>query len=578
MTRWAMILLLSTLAAASGCVELYNARRVDRQHEAGSVHFAVLSVAPWDEFADALQPNFRLTEEEALTMVVPSTRMLEESLMSVMQASVGTADAKSLMTERRTTEERVGSGGGSRTVDTTERDLSPSEIRPKAAVDLSNVSSGQPRVSVLDRPTGIDPMMQYWAATALFQEVQLLNQYIEAAAVRTGFIPYVVRLQVSLMPSARNEPYDAYCTLSFFSTQPEAERVDGMDPEPGSTVTMLRGGSIDELPMAARKGTPQVVPLMSTDNLEATMHSRTIENLQQFATAISAVTGGAAGTADGQAFRREQQGVVGRDLNSLLTVARVSDNSVRVRLGASQSATSNYAMVPRNHSITVLLMLPEGVGQTVQVVAKTVMVDAETGEELAERTSREVRAKLHRVATRYELPRNSAATLRDLLALAQRNDQKAFFAALPEVLPAGFGHGKSLWLDLVSLMVGSQYAATEFEVPHPSTDELDGGDLPTQTALLLDDGGSESILVLQGTGLRAVAKEITAVLRATDESRDLPFVPASIEAKDRGRRLQFRFPSLAAWGVTGDNVELALEVTWDGELLTFPVVQQVQKP
>ena len=40
-------------------------------------------------------------------------------------------------------------------------------------------------------------------------------------------------------------------------------------------------------------------------------------------------------------------------------MARLSENSLRVRLGALQQASARFAMVPRNHYVTLLLMVPE---------------------------------------------------------------------------------------------------------------------------------------------------------------------------------------------------------------------------
>ena len=98
-----------------------------------------------------------------------------------------------------------------------------------------------------------------------------------------------------------------------------------------------------------------------------------------------------------------QEEVLARDLNGLLTVARLSENTLRVRLGAMQAATADYAMVPRNHNVTLLLMVPEGAGSTVQVVARTELVDTETGEELLVDTgSTAVREQLLERARRHD--------------------------------------------------------------------------------------------------------------------------------------------------------------------------------
>ncbi len=581
--------LIGVVVAACGCAELFTAHRVERQHDAGSVHFAVLAVGPWSEFAESLQPSFQIDEQSALDQVVPSTRALEESLLSVLQASLGLTDVPSRVVDSTTTT-TTPDATSERTV--TEREASPlrSEVRPDAAVVIADDRAvGLPRDSVLDQDVGIDPMMRYWAATALYQEVNLLNQYIRTAAIRDGFRPYVVRLQVTLMPAARNEPYDVYTTFSFFSRPlPVAGRGAGGTGGPGAPETSLRG-TIRGSSTASERLTPQIIPLMATDNLEATMHSRMVDNVRQLAGALFFMSGTATGALDGQQFSRDQQGVLGRDLNSLLTVARVSDNSLRVRLGASQQATSDYAMVPRNHNVTVLVMVPEGVADTIQIVSRTVLVDAKTGKELKERTSEEISAILERVRDRYDLAADEKELL-GLLAFAQHNDQRAYFAELERLAgpDRDFAHGTSLWLDLVSLMAGSRYSATEFDLPPPVAYAGNGfSGLPDQKALLLDDGVLHSTIVLRG-GSSLKSSEVSAILEVRPADGEmLPFVPDQVAvSSDRGD-IYLEFPSLRAWGVTsgGFRGTMSLTVECRGEstdlevkYLARPEAPKAEKP
>jgi hypothetical protein len=69
------------------------------------------------------------------------------------------------------------------------------------------------------------------------------------------------------------------------------------------------------------------------------------------------------------------------DFNSLLTVARLSENSVRVRLGALQG-NNQYTMMPRTHNITVLVMVPPGADE-IRYITKSMMHDAIHGTALS---------------------------------------------------------------------------------------------------------------------------------------------------------------------------------------------------
>src|SRR5262245_65845485 len=55
-----------SLAACRGNRGLFRPERAVDQRDAGSVHVAVLAVAPWSHYESALQPEFQLDAEQAL--------------------------------------------------------------------------------------------------------------------------------------------------------------------------------------------------------------------------------------------------------------------------------------------------------------------------------------------------------------------------------------------------------------------------------------------------------------------------------------------------------------------------------
>ncbi len=69
-------------------------------------------------------------------------------------------------------------------------------------------------------PTGglnLDPVLKYKAAAYLNQEVQLLNQEIDNAAVRECFVPYVVKLKLAVMIYRPYLAYSIHTRMSFVS-------------------------------------------------------------------------------------------------------------------------------------------------------------------------------------------------------------------------------------------------------------------------------------------------------------------------------------------------------------------------
>jgi hypothetical protein len=108
----------------------------------------------------------------------------------------------------------------------------------------------------------------------------------------------------------------------------------------------------------------------------------------QLAAAISAVVQNAAISGNFGFTRDHLKSILGTDLNSTLTVSRAVDNVVKVRLGAPRQPTAGYAMIPRNHTISVLVLAdvdPKSERQlqrSLQILTKTSLRDAETGKPL----------------------------------------------------------------------------------------------------------------------------------------------------------------------------------------------------
>jgi len=292
-----------------------------------------------------------------------------------------------------------------------------------------------------------------------------------------------------------------------------------------------------------------VVPLLVTDNLEGTLKSRTIDTIRQFALALSFLQGGVAGNLGMSRMREEINSVLGTDINSLYTVGRVTDNTVQIRLGAARQATAGYAMLPRNHSITLLVMVPEKVANddrpSVRVVTNTVMRDAETGKllkqqprsarlgeikkvlkvyvggDLPEVKSAEVTTRCQTMAD--ELKKMSCETdpqltarrdsfktdcqseasstetaLTNLLNKIYGNDYASFVRILKA---AGWDKGlrRDLWLDMVETLGRSEYAGAGFELPRVAQPEL-----PVIQPVVADDDKKKlTVRVFGGGGLVA---------------------------------------------------------------------------
>jgi len=552
--RHALTCSLTLLFACSTTSKLDRPRRASNVRDAGSVHFTVLSVAPWHHYMAALQPNFHLGADEALRVVVQDSRRGEESALDALSLSAGYSD-----------------------------DAGDPRTAPETTPEVGLLNYNQSTPLALERSGGGDAMMRYAAATSLYQEVQLLNRYVRDAAIPTGFRPYVVRVQISLMPRRRHQPYDTYSTVSFFTNpapkpQDDSGPADPTAPTGHAATVQVPGTSLraaDDLYEADQNlEAPRVLPLLVSDNLESSLESKSSQVIRALELSLTSlwdqggVDLGSSGLQSGST-----NNVVGRDLNALLTVARVSENTLRIRLGAMQAATTDYAMVPRNHNITLLLMVPEAAGPDIRIVAKTELVDTTDGKELGGTSEREIRNMYRRIQNEYGIKGLEQGVLEELLGDAQRNDQQAFARRLRNVTgDKDLSMGQSLWIDLVSLMAGSQYSASRFELPgHGARNFETSGTFYTQTAVVLDDNQLKSAIVLRGAVFSDQA-QVGAVLTVTHDGRGISLPAESVVLDGPTREIRLTFPSLDRLGL-GDSaselggVQLDLEI--DGDFTDF---------
>ena len=175
-------------------------------------------------------------------------------------------------------------------------------------------------------------------------------------------------MQISLNPKKKNSEFDAYSTISFF-------------PDRFSNATC---GNFKNATSSDRA--PFVVPLLVAEDLESGSYNRTNEKVIQLGLALMASINGIGGKAGFSSTAKDFMKTTGNDYNSLMTVGRISDNSIRVRFGAMQTASEDgkkkeYVMVPRTHFVTLLLMVPKENKSELTAVTRTTLLDIDNGKE-----------------------------------------------------------------------------------------------------------------------------------------------------------------------------------------------------
>lgn len=384
-------------------------KRVCRQMDAGSAHVAVLAVAPWADYVSKLQPDFSVSSEDALKLALPVTSTREETMINAILATLKIAAPTTTLTSSETSKTADGK--------TTETSETKKETKP-GDTSKAEKPGGEDQKPTTDKAKisgtlAVDPMMHRLTALALFQEAKLVSLRMIDTAVPKDYTPYMVSLQITLMPNARREPYDAYTTITFVPTS-----APQMSAAYDAVAKQQKYDPTKEV---------RVVPLLVTDNIESARRADLTQQLVDLSLAATAMAGN---TGVSGSVRKQLNRLVSsqsHDFNSLMTVARLSENSIRVRLGAMH-ANERFAVIPRTHNITLVVMVPKGV-EELSYIARTQLNDAVHGTPLSTGTTGMLGWRYENVAAEwirdYELPKDIGYYY-ELTSLAQAADYAGF--------------------------------------------------------------------------------------------------------------------------------------------------------
>lgn len=320
---------LSALLAAAGCEgDFDNARRVASFNDAGRVH---VSLFPLQDFrnprtmvldsdgkkqiqlAQGLKPKFTLTADKAVEQAIPTTTFSETMILTALLAKLGVSPATTNI-----------KGEAADAPEPPDPKVAPPTIDPKNKPQFHTTPD--------KLPLPVDPLYKYAVAAALYQQTRLTDAAIESVLRAKGHQALLAPLNIDVVPFAHRQPYDVYLSVNF-------------------TVTAKGSGST---PLHVT-----VLPLLVSDNVEGVQTARTVELLIQAQLALKAMSAGTGFLFDGGLTRQKVQSALGTDLNSLLTVGRVSNSVLSVRIGAQRSASSTYATVARNTTVWTLLLVSE---------------------------------------------------------------------------------------------------------------------------------------------------------------------------------------------------------------------------
>lgn len=520
-----------------------NPWRERRQDDVASVLVAVQSVAPFEDYVESLQPDFQMNEEKALEAAVAQIRTQDTQESQTLRASLALRLPE---ITRSTDSTETREDGTTTSKSTTTRSSKPGALSDAATPDA--LARAVAAAALPSTETSLDPSMKFTAATTLMQRVALLNNYVRDAAVRLRTKPYLVRLLVTVLPSAATRGYDAYTTVSFFTTDKYANG----QPIPSSD--LLRSASYgpknkeDFITDCANKPL-DVIPLLVTDTIVSSLNSDNLERARDLALAVQGI---ASNTRFGGGIRSQRDRIdktLARSFNGLMTVSRVAQNSIEVRLGA-MAGNREDALVPRTYDVTALVLFPIGTDKhgaasedvlpcsMASYSAQTTFRNSQNGKAARPASLASLREKVGDFVANEGLHADEPK-LNELIRDAQTGDYPKFVTHLsdPDLAPL-------LWPRVVAVVGRHSFSRGFFQVAPRDVEFFS----TSASGSLFDDGKKATLTLL---GARSILSDrVLGTIKvkgkrddkATEET--IVFPAKNVEVSNDGREAVLTFDSI----------------------------------
>ena len=486
--------------ALAGCgAQLYErGATFQYQDQVGIAKLTVVSVVRWEDVEQDLLPNFKLEAEKALQQVARSVRSEDETYLSSLRGALKLT---------------LPGAPAPQVPQQSAKGASGAEESGGQASSERSVSKGQ---APSDTVPDVSASIQYRLAVALFQEVQLLRNYIRHVAREKDSEAFLVSMDVGGIPLRRAE-VDAEVLVTFIGRCPTA------------------GGD-------ACLWTPAVVPVILSDDVELNRHSRQVQNALQLSLAIAGAIKGIGVGSNIESARQELLRTLGRDINSLQVVTSATPNSLAVRFGAGYGVETRYALFPQTRRIHALLFVPkEHVGKPLQVLSHSLFRYVD-GKDIQIRPQSDVlRLNTEDFIAHTGIP----VTEKDLEKLWKYYHESSgdYFIRfwkernLEYVVPVA-------WAEIARLSTRSRWSYNGVPLPAPKPDELDLPGEGREPYAAFDDGraiririGGKRLSPEPGRWKFSVSANgetihvlPTSVKSISDRLMELEFPPAALDA------------------------------------------------
>lgn len=570
-------------ASVAGCVALAscehskpisNERRVERSEDVANVYVSAYPAVPWSAIADKLEPKHELTTADARSMAAVTTQNQVSQFLSTFAAGLA------LGLPSRTKSSTVATAADGTVSATSSKVVDPGKIPASSgATDLSVTDASLVADLAKTSPLlGVDASTQLTVGTAVYQLARILDNQISKAIAPKGFQAHLLTFQVNLQPKGRDLPYDAYFNLTLMPA-PWKKAIDT---------------SADLATDASALPPVIVYPLVISDAMESSSVAKSVEAIRQAALSLSGIVGNVGISAGASRGSNSLDALNGTDRNSLVTVGRISDHSLRIRLGAQNQGSSTLALIPRTHNISVVVFTRAGDETSsyidkLAVISEVTFVDTKTGTELKSnrntsggRTS--LKQAVAEVLETYDyrlLDRCSdGGDPLDVLRAFDRGDYGYFSQCVqkletsadgsktkssnaktlyarttgkatqadaandvrPEVLPA-FEEARlrRVAAELMTIQTDSRFSKLLIQLS-PFKNKKLVPPVGSQLVLLNDDRTAARMVLRQGDNLDL--SKLKATLKVSPDGKNYDLLPMSADVDADGKTLSLAFPSL----------------------------------
>lgn len=529
------------LALTACAPNLNETRDVDFSEQAGNVYISATPAIAWSDISEKLQPKLGLTMDKAMTLAAVTTRNEVSQYLSAFGAALNAG-----LPNRSSSSSTIFDDSGSSTSGT--RTHAPGTVPSSSGLGSTGVDNSSLSVDLSKLPAspGIDGNTLISHAVALYQYGQMLDNSISKAILPKGYIPYLLTVQIDQQPTARNLPYDTYVDVALLP--PDLNSIAGLkNPKQPAVI---------------------VYPLIISDAMETVGVSKSVETIRQASLGISGLLSGIGVNAGLSGAMDRLQAALGTDRNSLITVGRVGDNMLRIRLGAYASGSAGPVMAARAYNISLMVLVADTM-QSLGVNTHTSFADVKTGAFLPNQgTDPSKRALL--IANRfcsYGFTPNLLGCDKDKRAILPESDDAKrawtdhwmkilqmldhgrFQDVLATVTPPANSDAdlafRKMTMGVLSTEVRSRNSDFTIHLGQQKSPALPAD---TQLAFLRDDGKATALAVQRGSALKADA--ITASLKISPcPARAQCALPANDVKVNASGGVDATFPSLKTYNL-----------------------------